>query len=193
MLETRLPPVVASCRKNIELLNVFQDDCAPEDPWHLEMIPPHEVPEPYRALLVHERDMTSTLARFHGDEVTLHVLAQKVVDGEVLRHVVLRGKRTGRSLEYGASRIRLTALAEPARAEVLKGAEPFGGILNALGMSYRCCPGGFLRVRADERIAGALQFSEGNWPDWLYGRCNCLSRDEIGTLAEVVEILPLTH
>jgi len=83
-------------------------------------------------------------------------------------------------------------LAKPARAEVLKGAESFGGILNALGMPYRSCPGGFLRIRAEKRFADALRFSEGNWPDWLYGRCNCLARDEIGTLAEVIEILPRT-
>ena len=31
------------------------------------------LPEPYRSLLVHERDMTSTLGQFHGDDIGLEV------------------------------------------------------------------------------------------------------------------------
>ena len=32
------------------------------------------LPEPYRSLLMHERDMTSTLGQFHGDDISLEVL-----------------------------------------------------------------------------------------------------------------------
>ena len=32
------------------------------------------MPEPYRSLLVHERDMTSTLGQFHGGDIGLKVL-----------------------------------------------------------------------------------------------------------------------
>lgn len=190
LVQAQLPPVVASCRKNIDLLNVFEDaDCA-EDGLELQVIPAIAIPAPYHELLVHERDMTSTLAQFHGEPIGLQVLQQQVVDGEVVRHVVLHGQRTGRALEYGASRIRLASLAPQARADVLNGSTPFGGILNALGLQYRSCPGGFIKIRPHSRVAAALQYQDGPRPQWLYGRCNCLSHADVGTMAEVVEILP---
>ena len=35
----------------------------------MEVIPGDAVPEPYRTLLVHEADMTSTLEQFHGGDI----------------------------------------------------------------------------------------------------------------------------
>jgi hypothetical protein len=184
---------VVSCPKNIELLSVFLPTEYADTPLGLEMIQSKQLPQPYHNLLVHERDMTSTLAGFHKEPIALQVLEQRVLDGEVLRHVVLRGKRSGKPLEYGASRIRLDTLDAAARAEVLRGEEPFGGILNAVGLQYRSCPGGFLRIRPHWRIVEALQLAGEETNGWLFGRCNCLSRPGVGTLAEVVEILPVTE
>jgi len=156
----------------------------------LEMIGAERVPEPYHRLLVHERDMTSTLSAFHDEEVALSVLHQRVADGEVVRQVVLRGRQSGRALEFGASRIQLDVLDDSARVHVLRGEKPLGGILNAIGVQYRSCPGGFLRTRPHEALARSLELDAAGRSQWLFGRCNCLSRSEGGTIAEVVEILP---
>ena len=40
----------------------------------IERVDGAALPEPYRSLLVHERDMTSTLGQFHGDDIGLKVL-----------------------------------------------------------------------------------------------------------------------
>lgn len=182
--------ILISCSKSLELLSLFLHGDRKGNAVDMEMIGPEQVPEPYHRLLVHERDMTSTLTDFHGEGVWLGVLEQRVTGGEVLRHVVLRGKRTGRPLEYGAIRIRLDPLTDPARREVLRSEVPLGGILNAMGITYRSCPGGFLRARPQEEIAQWLDLNASQQCQWLYGRCNCLSRGEGGTIAEVVEILP---
>jgi len=41
----------------------------------IEAVDGQDVPPPYQSLLVHERDMTSTLGQFHGDEIELKVLS----------------------------------------------------------------------------------------------------------------------
>lgn len=184
------PPIITSCTKSLDLLGVFLDGTPPPGAFELEMIDAAQVPEPYYTLLVHQRDMTSTLTSFHEEEIALRVLEQRVVDGEVRRHVILWGKRSARPVEYGASHIRIDALDDSAREDVLRGAAPLGGILNAIGMHYRSCPGGFLRIRPYEEILRALELNGNKRPEWLFGRCNCLSSAQRGTLAEVVEILP---
>ena len=49
-----------------------------------------EVVEPYRKLLVHDRDMTSALERFHEDAITLEILQARHSEGGYFREVVLR-------------------------------------------------------------------------------------------------------
>ena len=43
----------------------------------IEPIDRLEIPEPYKSLLVHERDMTSTLSKFHDDIIQLSTLSMK--------------------------------------------------------------------------------------------------------------------
>jgi len=185
-----MPSILRSCPRSLELLRVFLRDDGPGGRLALEMIHAAEVPQPFHGLLVHERDMTSTLTEAHGEEISLVVLEQRTSETEVVRHVVLSGRESGRPLEYGASRIRLDALPASALDDVLEGKKPLGGILNAEGTPYGSCPGGFLRVRPDEQIARALGMNGRPRPEWLFGRCNCLTRGDGGTIAEVVEILP---
>ena len=42
-----------------------------------EWIESDELERPYRDLLLHQRDMTSTLARFHGAEISLKILQER--------------------------------------------------------------------------------------------------------------------
>lgn len=145
------------------------------------------IPEPYRTLLVHETDMTSTLENHHGEQITLRVLERKLVSAWLARHIVLEGKKTGRPVEYGAIRINLDALDEDVQTRIIECRDPLGGILNTHGVQYGSCPGAFLRVRSTELMARVLRLAE---PQWLYGRCNCLADLSGRTIAEVVEILP---
>src|SRR5262245_38385741 len=42
-----------------------------------ELVAAHEVPEPYKSLLVHEADMTPTLESFHGARLRVAVLSRQ--------------------------------------------------------------------------------------------------------------------
>ena len=64
---------------------------------------------------------------------------------------------------------------------------PLGAVLACHGLAYRHCPGGFFKIRSNRLIEQSLGLPA---PQWLYGRCNCMS-DSVGrVVAEVVEILP---
>jgi chorismate-pyruvate lyase len=180
-------PLVRSCPTFLNLLGQFY--AALPEPLSLEavLVAPAVIPEPYRRLLVHANDMTSTLERFYGEQVELSVLHRWVDDDILSRHIVLIGAQSRRPVEYGAIRIHLPAMDETARQKVLECRLPLGGILKSQGVAHKGCPGGFFTVQANDLIRRALQLQG---QPWLYGRCNCLSNAAGRTIAEVVEILP---
>ena len=55
----------------------------------MEIIPGDAVPEPYRTLLVHERDMTSTLEGFHQTGIHLRLVGRERRGEQYFREVVL--------------------------------------------------------------------------------------------------------
>ena len=110
------------------------------------MVVPEAIPQPQRSLLVHDHDMTSTLARFHGEPIELRVLDCKLSRDYYRRHIVLETARSRRPAEYGAMRVILPLLDEAAQAEVLQARGPLGGILTAHGITFRCCPGAFFKI-----------------------------------------------
>ena len=145
------------------------------------------MPEPYRSLLVHDGDMTSTLETFHGEAIDLRLLDRRRTACALLRKVVLVGRESGRPLEFGAIRIDLHAFEPEARWRILQGRLPLGAILARHRVSYTSSPRLFFRLESDERIERKLELTE---PATLYGRQNVLSDPAGRPLAEVVEILP---
>jgi len=178
---------VLQCPKIFDVLSRFYTAMHQPPPVDVVMVPAEEVPPPYFGLLVHGNDMTSTLQRHHGETLRLRVLERAEASGQLSRHIVLEGQRTGRPVEYGAIRIEMAPLDEEARRRVREGREPLGGILNSQGIPYSCCPGGFFRIRAGALMCRVLKLDRA---DWLYGRCNCLYGEAGQIIAEVVEILP---
>ena len=148
-----------------------------------------DVPQPYHSLLVHERDMTSTLSQFHDDEIELKVLSLKNSDGGYYREVLLLAKQDQRPVEYGAIRICLEHFSEPAREAIVSASNPLGQLLHDYQIKYLSRPSRFLAIECDNYIAGL--FGCPNRPT-LYGRHNTLYNANSGAhLAEIVEILPL--
>jgi hypothetical protein len=145
------------------------------------------MPEPYRSLLVHQRDMTRTLERFHGAPIHLRVLSSHQDGGAYWRESVLELDRRNQAVEFGAIKIHLAHFAEPWRSEILAEHRPLGGILNASGVRYTSRPSAYLRVSADAFITGVLRLTGA---PTLYGRQNTLRDSEGHVLAEIVEILP---
>jgi hypothetical protein len=175
------------CPRLLTLLEDFHQTVPAQSVPDATLVDPWSIPEPYRGLLVHESDMTSTLESHHGETTSLRVLDRKLASDWLARHIVLEGNQTGRPLEYGAIRINLGALDEGVQRQVIECRHPLGGILNAHGVTYGSFPGAFFKVRSTDLINRVLRLAD---PQWLYGRCNCLSDLSGHTIAEVVEILP---
>jgi chorismate-pyruvate lyase len=151
-------------------------------------IPADTIPEPYRSLLVHERDMTRTLENFHGRPIHLEVLNRRhEADGTYWREVVLRLDESNEPVEFGAILIFLDRFPEPWRSQILGEHLPLGAILNSSGLLYASKPSAYLRFECDGIVRKV--FGLDATPS-LYGRRNTL-RDASGSaLAEIIEILP---
>jgi chorismate-pyruvate lyase len=179
------PPTPAACSPT-HPLDEFYAEAGRGRPV-AEAVPAAAVPEPHRALLVHERDMTRTLEQHHGGRIHLRVLRSWHADGAYWRESVLELDGSGRPVEFGAIKIHLARFAEPWRGQILAEHRPLGGILNASGLAYTSRPTAFLRFAPDAFITAALGSASGR-P--LYGRQNALRDAAGGVLAEIIEILP---
>ncbi len=153
----------------------------------LEFIEGANMPEPDRSLLVHERDMTPTLAKFHGTPLSLEVLDKEFSDDYLLRLVILRRKDNLMPVECGAIGIHLEMFDPEPRQLIREGFVPLGAVLEQQKIPHYGSPRGYFRVCADEIVAHAL----GEDVDkMLYGRCNELSFPDGYAFADIVEILP---
>lgn len=153
----------------------------------LEGVVPEEMPEAYRTLLVHKRDMTPTLERHHGGRIHLQVLRSFIRGEYYYRLVVLRLDRNGQPVEFGANRISLNYFSCTARRLIVEEYVPLGTILDDFSIVHHNQIQAFLRIEADDLIGGALRL---NGSTLLYGRRNRMVDPYQRTLSEVIEILP---
>jgi len=145
------------------------------------------IPEPYRSLLVHDRDMTPTLERAHDRSILLRVLRRALVGDVLSRQVVLVPEGSSVPAAFGAIKIHLEHFPDEAKPLVLEGKQPLGAILRAQGIEHRGRPEAYVQITADALIHGALGLME---PVRLYGRRNTLVDAAGRTLAQVIDILP---
>jgi chorismate-pyruvate lyase len=153
----------------------------------LDQVDGEAVPEPYKSLLVHERDMTSTLESFHRAGIHLRLVSRELRGEEYFREVVLVLDGSEKPVEFGAIKIQLDRFPEKVRQEILRGQFPLGHLLKDFAIEYQSCPRAFLRVASDKTINGLLGLSGAHL---LYGRRNTLLNPAGESLAEIVEILP---
>jgi chorismate-pyruvate lyase len=150
----------------------------------MERLKNHEVPPPYRELLVHSRDMTPTLEAFYGQPLGLTVLSRETTTDAYFREVVLTAG--DRPVEYGAIRVQLEHFPARARRQILAESKPMGTILREESIAHVSWPQAFFRVESDRHMMETLGLAE---PCDLYGRRNVLLSGTRRLLAEVIEIL----
>lgn len=167
-------------------LNEFYEQSAMALPW-AAAIEGQYMPEPYRSLLVHGRDMTPTLEEACRCNIYLRVLRYKQRVHLVSRQVILVPEGCEKPVAFGAIRIDIEYLSPEARKLVLERRQPLGTILRTQGVEHNSCPTGFFQVRSDALIRSALQLTR---TCVLFGRRNVITDGAQRTLAEVVEILP---
>src|SRR5687768_15427424 len=169
-------------------LDLFYRSAGAELP-HLRLVPGEDVPEPYRSLLVHQRDMTPTLEAFHGEKIHLRTL-HRVQDGDAFcRLVVLTTDQSETPVEFGAIAIHLDEFPEEARELILGCLCPLGTILARYELRHLSAPRAYIEVEADTWMSSELRLQPG---ERVYGRRNVLSTPEGRVIADVVEILPTT-
>ena len=144
-----------------------------------------EVEQPYRDLLCHNNDMTSTLSGFHGGEVELQIFEEGSESECYFREVLL--KVGAKPVEYGLIRIFLENFPEGLGSAIREGKKPLGTILNESGLEYFSRPGGFLKIPAQNFQPDFFPSSGGGF---LFGRYNKIIGRQNKLLARIIEILP---
>ncbi len=153
----------------------------------IQQITGDEISEPFKSLLAHDQDMTSTLEKFHGVRVHLTILRNWQQEDSYFREVVLVLDGSEKPVEFGAIKINLEPFEAEPRQKILEGHLPLGRILSDCAVSYHSNPKSFFIIQADDFIQNTLGVLIGTT---LYGRQNILSTPKGETLAEIVEILP---
>jgi len=146
-----------------------------------------DVPEPYRSLLVHDRDMTPTLTKAYRRNMQLRILKRVLTDSVLARQIILEMEGDGRATVFAAIKIYLDRFTPEARRLILAGKLPFGTILQRQCVVHSSRPQAFVRVVADETINRALGLAGRSV---LYGRRSALLNSSQIPLAQVLEILP---
>ena len=150
-------------------------------------IPPGRIPQPYRALLVHQRDMTLTLEAHFGGRVVLRPLTTFTIGPWYYRRVLLAQEYSGRPVEMGAIRMKLSALPRKVQAEIRRNRVPLGRLLRDAGVDFTSMPREFFAVVPNGEMMGVFWMRE---EKTLYGRRTEVMLDG-RAIGDIVEILPL--
>ena len=152
-----------------------------------EVVAPDDIPLPYRALLVHDSDMTLTLERHFGGRVVLRPLSTFSLGGSYFRRVLLVQEYAGQPVEMGAIRMELDAFDAPLRRQILDNEIPLGSILRDRRFEYASRVKAFLQLRPNPEMMGVFWMRE---PRVLYGRRTEIVRRG-RKIGDIVEVLPL--
>ena len=145
------------------------------------------LPEPARRLLDHPRDMTSTLAAYHGSSLRVEVLQCRTVGEIYLREVFLRTETTGKIVEYGALAVGLEQFSAEEQRAIHEAALPLGALLHRGKIPFVSAPISFFAA-GGESLAGTLLAPSSAAE--CFGRFNRLAKPTGETLAWIMEILP---
>lgn len=153
----------------------------------LRAVQPDDLPEPARQLLVHQRDMTSTLAEFHGGALRVDILQQKRTADFYLREVFLRVVASGAVAEYGVIAIAMDRFSTEQQHAIEAGRAPLGSLLHHFRIPFESAPVCFFAVPPETR-AGTRLDGFNHRPS--HGRFNQLATPSGDPLAWIMEILP---
>lgn len=145
------------------------------------------IPEPYKRLLVHTRNMTPTLEGYHDGTIYIEPLNVLTDEEETTREVLLRREGDGRRLEYGASRTFRRVLTPEALFLIDDGRLPLGTILRVCECEHAVRPSGFFKIRPTRFFVDLFEAADASC---FYGRRTTLVAPDGRLIAEVCEILP---
>jgi chorismate-pyruvate lyase len=157
---------------------------------HVVQVQGAEMPDPFRTLLVHNRDMTPTLTEAYKREMKLRILNRFIDHTVFSRLIVLEVEGSGKVAVFAAIKIYLDLFDPESKRIILEGKKPFGSILHDQGIVHSSRPQAYIQVNSDETINQALGLTGQHV---LYGRRSALLNSSETPLAQVLEILPPTQ
>ncbi len=156
-------------------------------PPKIKVIQPSDIPLPYQSLLVHDTDMTLTLERHFGGQITLRPLSTFTNGSSYFRRVLLVQEYSGQPVEMGAIKIKLSAFSDTLRRKILGNETPLGRILRDGRFDYSSRVKAYLEVTPNSEMMGVFWMRE---PRVLYGRRTEVIRNG-SKIGDIVEVLPL--
>jgi hypothetical protein len=154
----------------------------------IEIISGDAVPEPGKAFLVHNNEVTPMLETLHKSRIHLEVIKRDHRGSFYLREVVLRLDHDEKPVEFVANKIFLGQFPEESQELILAEQLPLGVIIKDAGIRHRVEVKAYFRVEPDAVICEALELEQ---PGTLYGRKAIISDLQGRPLSEKVEILPV--
>lgn len=149
-----------------------------------EVVRSHEIPEPARSLLVHQKHMTIELEQHHGKPVDVRVLQERLDHDSYTRTIGLNLRGTPTIVEWGICKLHLRYLSEKVRDEVLAKAKPLGVILIENNVYRRIEPRHYVKFAADSPV---VEFFGGENDVPVYGRLGVIYCDD----APAIELLEI--
>lgn len=126
-----------------------------------EHIPSAMAPEPYKAMLVHDKHMTVTMEDYYDSPVDVRILDRRL-DGDLYaRKIVLTKTGTDRVVQFGIVRFDFQYVTRAVRDEILQGDTPLGRILINHNVLRHIDLGAVLRITTGPALAEYLQTQPG--------------------------------
>jgi len=150
-----------------------------------EAIEAEDIPQPARDLLVHHKHMTATLKAYHGQDVELHVLADRLEGDQYTRKILLTLPGRGDVVEFGIAKLDLRFTDENVRRAILGRVAPLGAILIGHRVLTKVTPKWYLRFPAD---CSVMTFF-GQPPVEAYGRLATIHCNGDAAV-ELLEVVP---
>jgi chorismate-pyruvate lyase len=150
-----------------------------------ELLPPEEIPEPYRELLVHEHHMTVTVEAYYREPVEVRVLEVVRRGNEYARKILLALRDSRRVVQFGIVQIDLAVLTPDVRETILAGEVPLGRVLIQNQVLRTVRPAAFFRAMPRPLMCEWFSLKR---PEPTYGRIGVISTDGHPTI-RVAEIL----
>jgi chorismate-pyruvate lyase len=140
----------------------------------VEPVDAADVPEPYRALLVHTLHMTVTVEAHFNDavDVEVHEVAQS--GHEYARKIALRLRSGRRVVQFGMVAVALDRLDPAVAAEIVAGKTPLGRVLIEHDVLRDIRPVQFFRAALPADLAEVMGVPAGSV---TYGRLGVITAD----------------
>ena len=152
------------------LLAFFGEGRTPEH----HQVEPEEIPQPYRDLLVHDRHMTVTLERRHGQAVTVHPYQIHTIGDLYGRKLDLRTTDGGEVVMTGLMLFNFATCEPAVRARIEARQTPLGHILIEHNHLRRISTTSFVRIEPTDPLLERF----GTVGNPAYGRLATIFVDE---------------